>query len=138
MGASSNGNDDSDDQLLDPFARYLSFMEDEGLVYTCCLDDPNIAESDPEAFDCESCKVRLLREALTDQDQKAIDLYGLLADPVVKDLGLYPMVWAAVGLKGTRSEVVGLLKKLSRFHQHQITMMKLKEDQGHGPKPDDE
>lgn len=105
-------------------------MEDEGSIYACCMDDPDVQETDPEAFDCEGCLMRQYRSRLGEDDARAMDLYQLFSMGVVKELGLYPMVWAVAGLKTTREGLRALLLKMNRLHRHQ--MWKADQDNGGG------
>jgi hypothetical protein len=107
-------------------------MEDEGAISSCCMDDPEAAEADPDSFDCESCQIRILREQLGPDDSQAMEVYGRLASPVVRELGLYPLAWAALGLKLTRPQANGLLDRLARLHQHTRTLDDRDRDQEKG------
>lgn len=110
-------------------------MEDEGAIYTCCMDDPNVQETDPEAFDCEGCLMREYRSRLGEDDARAMDLYQLFSLGVVKELGLYPMVWAVAGIRTTREGLRALLLKMQRIHRHH--MWKVEQDNGGGGATED-
>lgn len=107
-------------------------MEDDGVVSSCCMDDPDAAEHDPESFDCETCEVRKLRSNLGPDDTQAMEVYGTLTSPVIKDLGLYPLAWAALGLRLTRDQARGMLERMDRLHQHSKVMAERERNTGGG------
>lgn len=88
------------------------------MIVTCCLRaTPEEIQSDPSAYDCETCELRLQRARLTDHDHCALDCYHALQSAVVRDLRLTPVVFQILGLRMTRAEGRLLLGKLELVHQ---------------------
>jgi hypothetical protein len=74
-------------------------------------------ESDPEAFDCETCEYRQRTEALGSDDHLALRTYGLLAGRAVRDLRLTPMVFDILGVRFRgRREAAEFLGRLEAIH----------------------
>jgi hypothetical protein len=95
-------------------------LRDEGQFVTCCeRATPEEIEETPEAFDCETCELRLKRLDLDDHDRVALELYGYLQLPVVQDLRLMPFVFDVLGLAMCRDDALLLLEKLEAIHREQ-------------------
>lgn len=77
---------------------------------------PEELTEDPEAFDCESCPYRQVDDALSEADRLALHAYRLLARPVVRDLGLVPLVFDLLQWQGTTEDAVQFLTRLDRIH----------------------
>lgn len=75
-------------------------------------------ESDPEAFDCETCPVRLWQARLDDDDRLALQVFRRLTRPGVQEMGLVPVVFEAFGVTVTQPEAFGLLDRLSLLYSH--------------------
>lgn len=73
-------------------------------------------DADPEAFICEECEDRILRERFTRADREAMTLYHDLARPVVVDLHLTRLVFDLAQLRLTEDEARLLLGKLDLIH----------------------
>ena len=79
---------------------------------------PEEVESDPEAFDCETCPVRIWQAQLDEDDKLALRLFRRLMAPGVQEMGLVPVVFEAAGLTLTQPEAWGLLERLSLLYGH--------------------
>ena len=86
---------------------------------TCCqfATDEEIAD-DPDAYDCETCEHRLLREALSEDDQQALRLHARLGSRMVHDLRLVPLVFDVARLRLSPREAEELLDRLDLIHEH--------------------
>ena len=79
---------------------------------------PEEVESDPEAFDCETCPVRIWQARLDEDDKLALRLFRRLMAPGVQEMGLVPAVFEAAGLTLTQPEAFGLIDRLSLLYGH--------------------
>jgi hypothetical protein len=88
-----------------------------GDTLTCCerATDAEL-EEDPDAYDCETCELAQQRATLASADLDALQLYPLLALPVVQDLHLLPLVFDVVDVQVTRAEGRALLARLQVIH----------------------
>jgi hypothetical protein len=75
-------------------------------------------ESDPEAYDCEGCEHRMLRECLSSDDEHALRLHHQLSMRAVQDLHLTPMVFDIARLRLSEDEAAQLLDRLDLIHEH--------------------
>ena len=80
----------------------------------------DVVETDPEAFDCETCAYRLNRERLGEHDRQCMRLHEQLALPVVRDLNLSRLVFDIERVSMTRDEADSLLDKLQVIHDYAI------------------
>lgn len=98
-------------------------MEEEGKNYTCCLlvSEEEQAE-DPEAYQCEECEYLEKHASLTQDDRVALELHGRLANRMVQDLGLVPVVFEGVGLQMSRRRIRETLDRLDVIHRYRCPL----------------
>lgn len=102
--------------------------DQEGKITCCRSARPADIEADPEAYSCEECQDRILKERLTRGELLALRLYEDLAHQVVQDFHLAPLVFDIHRLRLTEDEAGDLLDALQMIHHERLQVARQKQD----------
>lgn len=104
------------------------WSDQEGKITCCRFATQEEQEADPEAYNCEDCQERILKDSFTRADKVALHLYEDLAHSVVADFHLTPLVFDLHRLQLTEEEAQGLLQKLDLVHCERLTVARRQQE----------
>lgn len=102
--------------------------DQEGKITCCRFATPAEIDADPEAYTCEECQERILKDAFTRAEKVALALYEDLSNQVVQDLHLTPLIFDTHRLRLTEDEAHGLIRSLQLIHHERMMVVQRKSD----------